>query len=87
VTDAPKTEEPRGASDLVAKPGEPARSTPLLAQVLLIVGFVLLALVGVVTVVVPEVTDDGEDEEATATEADRAGREAVPAAAAPSPAP
>lgn len=41
--------------------GEPERSSPLGVTVALMLGFLMLAIVGVITVVVPELTD-GHDE-------------------------
>lgn len=65
--------------------GDLERSSPLAVTIALVVGFVLLAIVGVVTVVVPEITDDGatdEDAEAVAPAAP-----VEPAEAPPPPAP
>jgi hypothetical protein len=43
---------------------EPERRSPVAVTVALLTAFVLLAIVGVVTVVMPEVSDAGDDEEA-----------------------
>lgn len=47
---------------------ESEQSSPLGVQIALLIGFVVLAVVGVVTVVIPEVTDDGDEEPRAAQE-------------------
>jgi hypothetical protein len=37
------------------------RSSPLVAQLALLVGFLLIAAASVVTVLIPELTDDGDE--------------------------
>ncbi|UJR81855.1 Hypothetical protein I5071_39200 [Sandaracinus amylolyticus] len=56
--------------DLAPTSAELQRGSPLAVTIGLLIGFVVLAIVGVVTVVVPEVTDDG-DEETQDAEGDR----------------
>lgn len=63
------------------------RATPLAPLVALVLGFLLLAAVGVVTVVVPELTDDGEGEDEAGAPADAPGAPAEPAAGASPPVP
>lgn len=60
-------ERDRGRGDA----GPEERRAPLAATVGLVIGFLALLVIGVVTVVVPEITDDGEHE---------AGESAAPAA-------
>lgn len=58
-----KKSKPEGGTSADRAVRDVERATPAGSMVALIVGFVVLALVGVLTVVVPEVTDDGEAEE------------------------
>ena len=54
-------------------PSEPARGSLLWRGIVLAVAFLLLAIVGVVTVAVPELSDDGdEDGETRAASGDEA---------------
>lgn len=49
-----------------APSSEPERRSPMTATVVLLVGFLLLAIAGVFTVVVPEISDAGDEDAAEA---------------------
>lgn len=55
------------------------RSSPLLPHALLWVGFLVVLAIGVVTVFVPEVQDDGSDEAETSAPAEEPESSAAPA--------
>jgi hypothetical protein len=48
--------------------GEPARTSSLGVQIALVLAFCVLAAIGVVTVLVPELSDDGSSEEGSSEE-------------------
>lgn len=73
----------RAARD--APPTVIERVTPLGPVIALVLGFVLLAVVGVVTVVVPELTDDGASEGETGAAEGGAAAPGAPAESAPPP--
>jgi hypothetical protein len=54
------------------------RVTPVAPAVALALGFLLLAIVGVVTVVVPEVTDDGASEDGASEDGETAASAGEP---------
>ena len=54
----------------------PGRRSPMLGQVLLLVGVLILAGVGVATVVVPELADESEDVPEAASPTDEASEPA-----------
>lgn len=62
------TKRERRAGGGRERAGEPERSSPTAVTIALMFGFVLLAIVGVFTVVMPEVRDDGDDEQDGAAE-------------------
>lgn len=63
------------------------RTSPLLPNALLWVGFLVVLAIGVVTVFLPEMADDGTDEEGGAALVDEGEGEGAEEGAEPAPAP